>query len=212
MMTMRIPMTRLIQNVIENRRSAIKLPFIAPRSTTLAASLNMLCKTALAGFLIMLLLPATGMTQGWYMHTINSHSIDAQAGRTLRLNYNYQMSHSRQLKITGIYVVDEFTENRDEIRANIYMLNLGLQYQLLNISQFFVNYSFGLGGDFVRARNQIDQKHEEWDLHFQSGIQGEMYFSGGNLAIVLDYDFIAMPFSKLYEFLHVPTAGLKIVF
>jgi hypothetical protein len=32
------------------------------------------------------------------------------------------------------------------------------------------------------------------------------------LAIVVDYDFLYMPFSDLYDFLHVPTAGLAVFF
>ena len=159
--------------------------------------------------LFSVLLAPTAQSQEFYYHTINSHSLTLLGGRTVKLNYEYQISHIRQLKFSGGYVSDKFTADRDQVKANMYFLNGQFQYKLFNFDRVFVNGGFGLGGDYVEARNQIDQNHNEWDLHFVGGFQAEYYLSGGDLALTLDYDIFYMPWSKLYSFLHAPMIGIR---
>lgn len=147
--------------------------------------------------------------QEYYYHTINSHSLTALAGRTVKLNYEYQISHIRQLKFSGGYLLDKFTAERDQVKANMYFLSGLFQYQLFHFNRIFLNGGIGLGGDYVEAKNQIDQKHSEWDLHFVGGLQAEYYLSGGDLALTFDYDVFYMPWSKLYSFLHAPMIGIR---
>ena len=156
-----------------------------------------------------LLLPTKSFAQSnWYYHTINSHSLAALAGQTAKFIYSYQMTHQRQLKISGAYIHDKFDIGRDEVKSDIYLLSGQYQYQFYNYKGLFLNSNVGIGGYILRADNRLEQEVNEEKLLFTSGFQVEYYLYKANLAILFDYDILYTPFSNLYEFLHTPTIGL----
>ena len=161
----------------------------------------------------MLALPAAGKAQdAWYFHTVNSHSLSALYGRTYKLDYAYQLSKRRQLKITGLYVFDEFSINPDRVKSDIYNVNVQFQYNVIHVNQVFLNANFGVGGYSLKAGNILSQRHRERKINFIGGFQGEYYLRRSSLAVIVDYDILYLPFSDLYEFLHIPTVGMEFFF
>ncbi len=148
----------------------------------------------------------------YYFHTIHSHGLSFVGGRTARINYMYQMSRIRQLKVSGTYIYDAYDQGKNQIKANTYMINLLFQYNLINANQFFINLSFGGGGYNLIAKDRLNIKHKEWRFNFVGGIQAELYVVKNVLALTVDYDIVYMPWSKIYEFMHIPSAGLTFFF
>ena len=185
------------------------------RSSTLD-SLFSSHKAALATtcwILILLCFSTSGRAQQpWYFHTINSHSLAAQYGRTYKINYAYQLTNKRQLKLSGIYVFDEYSQKRDRVKADIYNLNLQFQYVFFHFNRVFINGSVGAGGYSLKAGNLLNQRHKETKLNFIGGLQAEYYFRRSTLAVIFDYDVLYMPFSRIYEFLHLPSVGVALYF
>ncbi len=162
---------------------------------------------------LLLCLPtATRAQQSEYFHTIRSNTLALQYGRTAKLTYMHQMSRRQQFKLSGLYIGDKFDLGRDRVRSSVYNVNLQLQYNLVHLQRLFLNGSLGAGAYHLRARNSLDQKHNETKINFVSGLQGELFLQGSRLALVFDYDVIYMRFSDLYEFVHIPTLGLALVF
>lgn len=158
-------------------------------------------------------LPASGRAQqNTYYHTMHSNSLALQYGRTAKLDYSYQMSRRQQFKLTALFVNDKFDLGRDEVRSKVYNMNLRFQYNLLHVDKLFINGSLGAGAYHLRAKNRIDQEHNETKINFVGGFQGEYFISGSSLALVFDYDFLYLRFSDLYEFVHIPAVGLVLVF
>lgn len=159
-------------------------------------------------------LPASLFAQQdlYYFHTIHSSSFAAMYGRTVKAHYAYQLSHRRQLKISGAFVSDDYTKNNDDIRADVYNVNLQFQYNMINKKKFFSGVHVGVGGYLLNAEDEIGLKQKERNVNFVGGAQAEFYIWRNNLALVVDYDVLYMPFSKVYRFLHIPTAGLSIFF
>jgi len=159
-------------------------------------------------------LPASLFAQQdlYYFHTIHSSSLAAMYGRTIKAHYTYQLSHRRQLKISGMFVSDEYTKNNDDINADVYNLSVQFQYNLLNKKKFFSGVHVGVGGYLLNAEDEIGLKQKERNVNFIGGVQAEFYVWRNSLAVVADYNVLYMPFSKVYRFLHVPTAGLSISF
>lgn len=167
----------------------------------------------LAALLLTMGLPAMSRAQqSTYFHTIHSNALALQYGRTAKLDYSYQMSRRQQFKLTALFVNDKFDLGRDEVRSKVYNVNLRFQYNLLHVDRLFVNGSLGAGVYHLRAKNLLDQKHNETKINFVGGFQGEYYISGSSLALVFDYDFLYLRFSDLYEFVHIPAVGVALVF
>lgn len=167
----------------------------------------------LATTLLSMCLPALSRgQQNTYYHTIHSSALALQYGRTAKLDYAYQMSRRQQFKLSALFVNDKFDLGRDEVRSKVYNVNLRFQYNLLHLDKLFINGSLGAGAYHLRAKNLLDQKHNETKLNFVGGFQGEYYISGSSLALVFDYDFLYLRFSDLYEFVHIPAVGLALVF
>ncbi|MBC6948566.1 hypothetical protein DWB58_11610 [candidate division KSB1 bacterium] len=157
--------------------------------------------------------PASGRAQqNTYYHTMHSNSLALQYGRTAKLDYSYQMSRRQQFKLTALFVNDKFDLGRDEVRSKVYNMNLRFQYNLLHLDRLFINGSLGAGAYHLRAKNLLDQEHNETKINFVGGFQGEYFISGSSLALVFDYDFLYLRFSDLYEFVHIPAVGLALVF
>lgn len=148
----------------------------------------------------------------YYFHTIHSHGLSFIGGRTARINYMYQISRIRQLKISGTYIYDSYDQGRNHIKTNSYIANVQFQYNLINSNQFFINLAFGGGGYNLIANDRLNIKHKEWRFNFVGGIQAELYVVKNILALTIDYDVLYMPWSKIYEFMHVPTAGITLFF
>ena len=148
----------------------------------------------------------------YYFHTIHSHGLSFIGGRTARINYMYQISHIRQAKISGTYLYDSYDQGRNHITANTGIVNAQFQYNLINADKFFLNLSFGGGGYYLRAKDRLNIKHKEWRFNFVGGIQAEIYIQRDVLALTVDYDVLYMPWSKIYEFVHVPMAGITLFF
>lgn len=148
----------------------------------------------------------------YYFHTINSHGLSLGAGRTTRLTYLYQLKHNRQLKLSGTYIYDSYDQGRNHIKNNIYNVNAQFQYHLINKNRLFLNYAVGLGGYHLAAKDLLNIKHREWKFTFVAGFQAEYYIARNRFAITLDYDFLLMPWSRIYNFLHVPTVGVIMFF
>ncbi|MDZ7268099.1 MAG: hypothetical protein ONB48_09635 [candidate division KSB1 bacterium] len=162
---------------------------------------------------LLLCLPAAGRAQpSKYFHTIHSNALALQYGRTAKLTYANQMSRRQQFKLFALYIGDKFDLGRDQVRSKVYNVNLQLQYHLLHLQRLFVNGSLGGGAYHLRARNSLDQKHTETKINFAGGLQGELFIQGSRLALVFDYDVLYLRFSGLYEFVHIPTVGLALVF
>lgn len=165
---------------------------------------------ALAG---LLMLPeVSAAQQQWYYHTVHSSSLALQYGRTYKLSYAYQLSRVRQLKVSGMYVFDEFDNGPDHVKSDIYNLNLQFQYTLLHFDKAFIGMHVGGGGYFLKAGNLVDQRHKERKLNAIFGLQGEYFIKKSSMALVADYDVLYLAFSDLYEFLHLPRVGVKFVF
>jgi hypothetical protein len=164
--------------------------------------------------LFILLLPAGLLAQdSYYYHTIHSNSLAAMFGRTYKVHYAYQLSHLRQFKFSGVYVSDEYSQsdgNRIEVKT--YAGALQFQYNLIHFGKVFLNAGAGFGVHFLEAEDLIGIKFDEWNLNFAGGVQGEYYLQSNRLALLVDYDIFFMPFSDIYEFLHVPTVGLAVFF
>jgi hypothetical protein len=165
-------------------------------------------------FAILLSLPATGLAQQeWYYHTIHSSSLNALYGRTYKINYAYQLSRLRQLKLSGLYVFDEYTQaDGNHIKADVYNLGAQFQYNLLHFDKLFISLNLGAGGYRITAGDLIGVKFKEWKVNFLGGAQAEYYIQRNRLALLVDYDVLYFPFSDLYEILHVPTVGLGVFF
>ncbi len=160
------------------------------------------------------LLPVSLWAQDtYYYHTVHSSSLAAMYGRTYKVHYAYQLSHLRQLKLSGLYVFDEYTQgDGNRIKADVYNLGLQFQYNLLHADKFFFNINLGAGGYRITATDLIGVKFKEWKVNFLGGAQAEFYIQRNRLAIFVDYDVLYFPFSKLYEVLHIPTAGVGVFF
>ena len=148
----------------------------------------------------------------YYFHTVHSHGLSFIGGRTAKINYMYQLSRSRQLKVSGTYIYDSYDQGRNHVKANSYFVNVQFQYNLINANQFFLNLSFGGGGYNLIAKDRLNIKHKEWRFNFVGGVQAELYIVTNTIALTIDYDVLYMPWSKIYEFMHVPTAGITLFF
>lgn len=151
-----------------------------------------------------------GAQEPYYFHTIHTHGFTLAGGRTVKLNYMYQVSRSRQFKLSGIYIRDSYNLDRNEVTADVYNLNLQFQYVLLNFDKVFVNVSLGAGGHYLRASDLLNVKYDEWRVDFVAGGQMEFYLIRNKIALTLDYDFLFTPWSRIYDFLHLPNAGLTL--
>lgn len=148
----------------------------------------------------------------YYFHTIHSHGLAIAGGRTARLDYLYQITRNRQLKISGTFIYDSYRQGRNHIKSNIYNVNAQFQYHLINANEFFLNFGFGAGGYYLSAKDKLNIKHKEWRINFVAGFQAEFYIKHNLLALIIDYDLLYMPWSKIYEFMHLPMAGLTFYF
>lgn len=148
----------------------------------------------------------------YYFHTTHSHGLSFIGGRTAKINYMYQISRIRQLKISGTYIYDSYDQGRNHIRSNIFLANALFQYNVMNSNQFFLNLALGGGGYNLVAKDRLNIKHKEWRFNFIGGIQVEYYVVNNTIALTLDYDILYLPWSKIYEFVHVPTAGITLFF
>jgi len=144
----------------------------------------------------------------YYFHTIHSHGLSATFGRTAKVNYMYQIGHNRQVKLSGAFIYDSYDQGKNHIKANIYDIKAQLQYKLINKNDFFLNMAFGGGGYYLSAKDLLAIKHREGRFNFVAGFQAEYYIMRNSLALTMEYDIFYMPWSKIYEFLHVPTAGV----
>ncbi len=168
-------------------------------------------------FLFMLLIAAFYSSYGYaeepyYFHTIHSNGLSFVAGRTIKLNYMYQLSRPRQLKLSGTYVYDAYNQGRNRIRANVFFANAQFQYQLIHSNKFFLNLAIGGGGYHLLAKDRLNIKHKEWQVNFAGSVQGEYYIVKNTVALTVDYDILYLPWSKIYEFLHVPMVGVTLFF
>jgi hypothetical protein len=148
----------------------------------------------------------------YYFHTIHSHGLSFIGGRTAKINYMYQISRIRQLKVSGTYIYDGYNQGRDHIKSNIYLGTVQFQYKLINNDKFFLNMAIGGGGYNLVAKDRLNIKLKEWRFNFVGSLQAELYIVRNVLALTVDYDILYMPWSKIYEFMHVPTAGLTLFF
>jgi len=144
----------------------------------------------------------------YYFHTIHSHGLSLTAGRTVKLNYMHQLTHVRQFKLSGAYIYDSYSQDRNKIKAQIYNMNFQFQYQVIYNKNFFLNMALGFGGYHLYSKDLLNIKHSEWSVNFVTGVQAEFYIKKNDLALTLDYDIFYMPWGKIYEILHVPTVGL----
>ena len=151
---------------------------------------------------------ATQAQQNWYYHTIHSNTLALQYGRTVKLTYANQLSRTRQLKVSLYYIFDEYDTGEDHVKSDVYNLNVEFQYKLIHFSRIFINGHAGFGGYHLKAQNVLDQKYDETKFSFIGGFQGEYFFQKSTLALVVDYDLLYMPWSDVYEFLHLPRVGL----
>ncbi len=148
----------------------------------------------------------------YYYHTIHSHALTANFGRTVKLNYLYQLGHARQLKISGIYVYDNYDQGRNQVQANIFHTHLQLQWNVFHNENFFYNMSAGGGIYYLRAKDLLAIKFNEWRPGFIGGMELEYFVKRNTIALTMNYDFCYMPWSKIYDFLHIPTAGISFFF
>ncbi|MGH7491280.1 MAG: hypothetical protein ACREOO_02670 [bacterium] len=162
----------------------------------------------LTGIILAFLPGASSAQQDWYYHTIHSNSLAVQYGRTVKLTYANQASRTRQFKVSLYYIYDKFDLGEDQVKSDMYNLNLEFQYHLMRFGKTFVNGHAGFGGYHLKAKNSIDQKHDETKFSFIGGFQGEYFLQKGAFAVVFDYDVLLTPWSDVYEFLHLPRIGL----
>lgn len=146
----------------------------------------------------------------YYFHTIHSHGLSATGGRTAKINYMYQMNHTRQLKLSGSYIYDSYDQGRNHIKTNIYNTNIQLQYNIIHKNTVFLNVAVGAGGYYLSAKDLLNIKHREWRFNFVTGMQAEIYILRNTLALTVDYDIFFMPWSRIYDFMHIPTAGVTL--
>ena len=160
------------------------------------------------------MLPAAAMAQQdvFYYHTIHTSSLAAMYGRRYKVNYTYQLSHNRQLKLSGQYIFDDYTENNDHVESDLYNVNVQFQYQLMHAQRIFFGLNVGVGGYVLNAVDEIGIKQRERTLNFAGGLQGEYYLTRNRLALLVDYDILYLPFSDVYQFLHIPMLGLGVFF
>ena len=164
-------------------------------------------------FLVFLVLPMRSFAETpYYYHTINTNSISAAFGRTVKVNYNYQLTRLRQLRVSALYLSDQFDLDRNTIQAKLYNLNVQFKYDLFYLKNSFLNLSIGLGGYYLDSKDKLDVQYNEWHISLVAGGQFEWYIKKNTLALIADIDFLYLPFSKLYTFLWVPTAGVGIFF
>ena len=163
-------------------------------------------------FFSMIITKPSFSQEPYYFHTIHSHGLSFIGGRTAKVNYLYQLARNRQLKLSGTYIYDSYNQGKNKIKSNIYVTNIQFQYNLLNTERFFLNCGFGLGGYYLTAKDLLDIKHKEWRIDFTAGLQLEFYIVRNTIALTVDYDLIYMPWSKIYEFMHVPTGGITFYF
>jgi hypothetical protein len=71
-----------------------------------------------------------------------------------------------------------------------------------------LNFAFGGGGYYLAAKDLLNIKLKEWRVNLAVGLQAEFYIVRNTLALTVDYDLLYMPLSKIYYFMHIPTAGL----
>jgi hypothetical protein len=163
---------------------------------------------------MLLSLPAAGLAQeGWYYHTIHSSSLAAAYGRTYKAHYAYQLSRLRQLKVSGLYVFDDYTQSDgNRIKADVYNLGLQFQYNVAHFGNVFLSVNFGAGVYKIKAGDFIGVRFKETKINFLGGAQIEYYLQKNRLALLLEYDAAYFPFSDLYEILHVPTVGVGLFF
>jgi hypothetical protein len=159
-------------------------------------------------------LPAGLLAQdSYYYHTIHSSSLAATYGRTYKGHYAYQLSRLRQLKLSGIYVFDDYSQSDgNRVKADIYNFGLQFQYNVIHRGNLFLNLSLGAGLYQIKAQDLIGVNFKERRVNFLGGAQAEYYLKKNRLALLVDYDVLYFPFGKLYEVLNVPTAGLGIFF
>jgi hypothetical protein len=163
-------------------------------------------------FLVLLPAMAAAQQDLYYYHTIRSSSLAAAYGRTVKAHYAYQVTHNRQFKISGLFIGDEFSINNNRIESDIYNVNLQFQYNLIHKKKLFIATHLGIGGYLLRAEDLIGVKQKETNINLVGGFQAEYYIWRNNMALVVDYDIMFLPFSDVYEFLHVPTGGVGIYF
>lgn len=159
---------------------------------------------------VVMLCGSLNAQEPYYFHTIHTHGLTLAGGRTIKLNYMYQSSRSRQFKFSGNYIRDSYNLGRNEITTNVYNVNLQFQYVLLHFDKVFVNVSLGPGGYYLRAKDLLDIQYKEWRVNFVAGGQVEIYLIRNKIALTLDYDFFYTPWSRIYDFLHLPNAGLTL--
>jgi hypothetical protein len=162
--------------------------------------------------IILLLTGLAAAQEPYYYHTISSRSISALGGRTAKINFMYQLSHSRQFKLSALYIYDSYSQDRNEIKSDIWNLNLHFQWTLMNQGKFFLNWALGGGTYYFTATDKLGIKLTEWHVDFVTGFQAEFYLVKNTIALTVDYDIIFMPWSDIYQFLHVPNAGLTFFF
>lgn len=166
--------------------------------------------------IILGLLILTGMSysqEPYYFHTIHSHGLSLTGGRTAKMSYMYQASRKRQIRLSGTYTYDSYDIGRNHIKTNIYNVHImPLQLNLLNKNRFFLHTGVGGGGYYFIARDLIGIKHKEWRFSFVWGLQAQLYLVRNFMALTVDYDIQYMPWSRIYEFFHVPTAGITFFF
>lgn len=182
--------------------------------TQLITCLNLKKLLNFIGLLLLIFLSArdTFAQDPYYFHTIHSHGISFIGGRTAKINYLYQLARNRQLKLSGTYIYDSYNQGKNRIKSNIYVTNLQFQYNLVNAEQFFLNCGFGLGGYYLSAKDLLNIKHKEWRINFTAGVEAEFYIVRNTIALTFDYDILYMPWSKIYEFMHIPTGGVTFYF
>lgn len=175
-------------------------------------------KTSAAGFKLLAAILIINLPEGaaaqssFYFHTINSSSLGGAFGKTAKVHYAYQLSHHGQLKLTGLYIRDEYDQNRNHIKADIYNAMLQMQQTIFFYKRAFVNLNGGIGFYYLEAVDKIGEKHIERKVNFAGGIQVEYYLHRNALAVLAEIDFLTMPFSDLYRFLGVPTVGIAYFF
>jgi hypothetical protein len=168
----------------------------------------------LAGLIVILLGSSNQVfaQDSYYYHTIHSHGLTTNFGRTVKLNYLYQLVHSRQLKLSGTYVYDNYGLGRNEVSANIYNIHVQMQWNVFHNENFFCNLAAGGGGYYLQAKDLLAIKFHEWRPGLVGGMELEYFVKRNTIALTLNYDFFYMPWSKIYDYLHVPTAGVTFFF
>lgn len=160
-----------------------------------------------------MLSPAALLSQdSYYYHTIHSSSLAAAWGKTYKSYYTYQLTHQRQLKLTGIYIFDEFDQNRNHIKSDLYTFSLQFQYNILHLKRIFANVSLGAGGYYLEAADKLKLTHIERKVHMAGGVQVEVYLWRNTFALSGDLDLFYFPFSDIYKTLRSPTIGLAFYF